>query len=102
MTQRGSQMDDPAEEAEQFRAEVRVFLEEALRGTSAELRAGSWMNADITFSRRLADRGWIGMTWPSQYGGSDRSNMLRYVLLEEMLAAGAPVGAHWIGDRQVG
>src|SRR5690606_36094106 len=48
------------------------------------------------------DKGWIGMRWPKQYGGHERSAFDRYVVLEEMLAAGAPVGAHWIGDRQSG
>jgi len=42
------------------------------------------------------------MTWPKAYGGHDRSPLERYVVLEELLAAGAPVGAHWIADRQTG
>ncbi len=45
-------------------------------------------------------RGWIGMTWPRRYGGGERSMLERYVVTEELLAAGAPVGAHWIADRQ--
>jgi alkylation response protein AidB-like acyl-CoA dehydrogenase len=52
------------------------------------------------FSRRLGARGWIGMTWPRRYGGGGRSMLERYVVTEELLAAGAPVGAHWIADRQ--
>jgi alkylation response protein AidB-like acyl-CoA dehydrogenase len=47
-------------------------------------------------------RGWIGMTWPKKYGGHERSFLERYVVLEEMLAAGAPVSAHWVADRQSG
>jgi alkylation response protein AidB-like acyl-CoA dehydrogenase len=42
------------------------------------------------------------MTWPRLYGGHERSALERYVLLEELLAAGAPAGAHWIADRQSG
>ena len=42
------------------------------------------------------------MTWPKKYGGHERSALERYVVLEEMLAAGAPVGAHWVADRQSG
>jgi alkylation response protein AidB-like acyl-CoA dehydrogenase len=42
------------------------------------------------------------MTWPKKYSGHERSAIERYVLLEELLAAGAPVGAHWIADRQSG
>jgi alkylation response protein AidB-like acyl-CoA dehydrogenase len=42
------------------------------------------------------------MTWPKQYGGHERTAFERYVLIEEMLAAGAPVGFHWTADRQSG
>ncbi|MCY1363089.1 Acyl-CoA dehydrogenase FadE34 [compost metagenome] len=42
------------------------------------------------------------MTWPKRYGGHERSALERYVVLEELLAAGAPVGAHWVADRQSG
>jgi alkylation response protein AidB-like acyl-CoA dehydrogenase len=50
----------------------------------------------------MGQRGWIGMTWPKQHGGHERSALERYVVLEEMLAAGAPVALHWIADRQSG
>jgi hypothetical protein len=50
----------------------------------------------------MGQRGWIGMTWPTRYGGHARSALERYVVLEEMLAHGAPVSAHWIADRQSG
>src|SRR5215510_6975538 len=33
-------------------------------------------------------------------GGGERSMLERYVVTEELLAVGAPVGAHWIADRQ--
>jgi alkylation response protein AidB-like acyl-CoA dehydrogenase len=59
---------------------------------------GSHRSAE--FSRRLGARGWIGMTWPKRYGGGERTMLERYVVTEELLAAGAPVGAHWIADRQ--
>ena len=42
------------------------------------------------------------MTWPKKYGGHERTFLERYVVLAEMLAAGAPVGAHWVADRQSG
>jgi alkylation response protein AidB-like acyl-CoA dehydrogenase len=50
----------------------------------------------------LAAAGYIGMTWPTHYGGRERHALERYVVLEELLAAGAPVGMHWIADRQSG
>lgn len=54
------------------------------------------------FSRALGERNWIGMTWPRQYGGHERSAIERFVVTEELLAAGAPVRAHWVADRQSG
>ncbi|WP_206931925.1 acyl-CoA dehydrogenase family protein [Roseococcus thiosulfatophilus] len=88
--------------AEALRAELRAFLAEAGRAWTPEIRARSWMGFDRDFSREVGARGWIGMTWPKAYGGHERSGLERVVVLEEMLAAGAPVGAHWIGDRQSG
>lgn len=85
-----------------FRAEIRAFLKEELAGLSSVTKAHSWAYFDAAFSRKMARRGWIGMVWPKQYGGHERSSIERYVLLEELLAAGAPVGAHWIADRQSG
>jgi alkylation response protein AidB-like acyl-CoA dehydrogenase len=86
--------------AEELRQEVRTFLDEALRGLPAVKRADSWMGFDAQFSRRLGERGWIGMTLPERYGGRQATAFSRYVVIEELLAAGAPVSAHWIADRQ--
>jgi len=58
------------------------------------------MGFDPVFSRKMAERGWIGMAVPTQYGGSDVGPFARYIVVEELLAAGAPVSAHWIADRQ--
>ncbi len=54
------------------------------------------------FSRRCGRAGFIGMTWPTSYGGQERSFLERFVVTEEMLAVGAPVWAHWVADRQSG
>jgi alkylation response protein AidB-like acyl-CoA dehydrogenase len=54
------------------------------------------------FSRALGARGWIGMTFPLEHGGSARTAFERYIVIEELLAAGAPVALHWFADRQVG
>ncbi len=89
-------------EAEALRAEVRAFVAE-------ELAAGRWQRGgdfashyDPEFSRRLGKRGWLGMTWPREYGGQACSMLERLVVTEELLAASAPVAAHWIADRQSG
>jgi alkylation response protein AidB-like acyl-CoA dehydrogenase len=89
-------------EAEVLRGEVRAFLSEAIGPMSVVKRSRSWGGFDRDFSKKMGDRGWIGMTWPKQYGGHERSALERYVVLEEMLAAGAPVSAHWVADRQSG
>lgn len=89
-------------EAELLRTEVRAFLKSELAGRPPRKRAESWNGFDLVFSGKLGERGWIGMTWPKRYGGHERSALHRYVVLEEMLAAGAPVAAHWIADRQSG
>ena len=89
-------------EAEQLRGEVRAFLRETMGGMASAERARSWSGYDPGFSRKLGERGWLGMTWPKKYGGHERSYAERYAMLEEVLAAGAPVGAHWVADRQSG
>ena len=93
---------DAPEDAAALRAEVRGFLTEHAPNFTPEIRARSWMGFDRDFTRAVGAKGWIGMCWPSEFGGAERSFLERNIVLEEMLAAGAPVGAHWIGDRQSG
>jgi len=88
------------EAAEALRADVRRFLDEALAGMSADRRARSWLGFDAEFSRALGARGWIGLALPREYGGGGRDAFARFVLVEELLARGAPVSAHWIAERQ--
>jgi alkylation response protein AidB-like acyl-CoA dehydrogenase len=83
-----------------FRQQIRRFLS---RDPAAQTpRADCWSQFDAGFSRRLAEEGLLGLTWPKQYGGQERSALERFILLEELLAAGVPVAAHWISERQVG
>jgi alkylation response protein AidB-like acyl-CoA dehydrogenase len=84
-----------------LRAKVREIVAE--HGvTDPVARANCWSKPDPAFSRKLGAAGLLGMVWPRAFGGHERSAMERYVVLEELLAAGAPVGAHWIADRQTG
>ena len=85
-----------------LRTEVRAFVADWLKRAPPVKRAESWNGFDAGFSRAIGARGWIGMCWPKQYGGHERSALERYVVVEEMLAAGAPVAAHWFSDRQSG
>jgi alkylation response protein AidB-like acyl-CoA dehydrogenase len=92
-----------SEAAEQVRAEVREFLAAERAAGTYETHVDTWLSGvDPAFSRTLGERGWLGMTWPKRYGGHERSAMERYAVTEELLAAGAPVAAHWIADRQSG
>jgi alkylation response protein AidB-like acyl-CoA dehydrogenase len=92
-----------SEAAEQVRGEVREFLAAELAAGTFQTHVDTWLSGvDPAFSKKLGERGWLGMTWPKQYGGHERSAMERYAVTEELLAAGAPVAAHWIADRQSG
>ncbi|MCM3388244.1 acyl-CoA dehydrogenase family protein [Ureibacillus chungkukjangi] len=90
-------------EQELFREEVRTFLQQELQRRTFQTKCDSWLSgSDPAFSRIIAEQGWIGMTWPKEYGGAERSSIDRYILTEEFLAIGAPVAAHWFADRQTG
>jgi alkylation response protein AidB-like acyl-CoA dehydrogenase len=63
----------------------------------------TWMNGySKEFSEELAAHGWIGMTWPTEFGGGGRPPIERLIVAEEMIAAGAPIAASWFADRQMG
>ena len=90
------------ESAAALRAEVRAFLAGALEDVPASERALSWDACNPRFSRRMGAAGLIGLSFPAEYGGRGRSQLERFVVLEECLAAGAPTGFHWFADRQSG
>jgi acyl-CoA dehydrogenase-like protein len=89
--------------AAELRARVRAFLAEERAADAWRPRADVWLSGwDERFTRELGRRGWLGMTVPTEYGGAGASPLDRYVVTEELLAAGAPVAAHWVADRQIG
>ena len=83
-----------------LRQQVREFLSRELAGYSPEYRSNSWSAIDRGFSQKLGAAGFLGITLPQEYGGRGLTNLERYVVSEELLYAGAPVGFHWITDRQ--
>jgi alkylation response protein AidB-like acyl-CoA dehydrogenase len=88
-------------EQQAFRQEIREFLAQEV--SPQTVTEDGWIvGFSREFSLKLGARGWIGLTWPKQYGGQARSYLDRVVLTEELLRAGAPAAAHWLGDRQVG
>lgn len=92
---------DWPDSAPSLRQKVRQLVE-AHGVTDPVRRANCWTKADPSFSRKLGEARLLGMTWQKEYGGHEMSQLERYVVIEELLAAGAPVGAHWIADRQSG
>ncbi len=85
-----------------LRQQVRDLVAEHVNPSDPALLTNCWSVADPAFSRTLGAAGLLGMSWPKALGGHERSTLERYIVLEELLAAGAPVGAHWIADRQTG
>ena len=92
-----------SEEQEKFRQEVRDFLEGEIKQGLWQPSCDAWiMGHDPEFTKRVSQRGWIGLTWPKEYGGQGRSFVDRLILTEEMLRYGAPAACHWFADRQIG
>ncbi len=85
---------------EELRAEVREFVAESFPFGRYLPQLGINAEASPEFSRRLGERGWLGMVIPEEYGGPGRTAVERFVVVEELLVAGAPISAHWVGDRQ--
>ncbi|MDE8344632.1 MAG: acyl-CoA dehydrogenase family protein [Acidocella sp.] len=92
----------PPPDATALRNQVRAFITANIKRDDPRRLVNSWAVPDHDFTRALGEAGYIGMVLPTEYGGGGRSQTERYVVLEELLAAGAPVGLHWIADRQTG
>ena len=90
-------------ECEKLRKEVRAFLADEIAAGTFNPFQPNREDADAReFCRRVGERGWIGMTWPKQYGGHERSFLERYVVTEEMRVANAPTRRFFVADRQSG
>lgn len=86
-----------------LRQEVRDFLaDERAAGHYRPACNGYSMGWSPELSRKIGARGWIGMTWPTRYGGGGRCSGERLAVVEELVASGAPVAAHWVAERQIG
>ena len=84
--------------AEALRQQIRRFLQAEIDAGTFVPSRNTWSNTNAAFSRQCGRAGFIGMVWPKRYGGHERSALERYVMTEEMLASGAPVGAHWVAE----
>lgn len=85
----------------ELRQEVRDFLAAELPEDRIPA-LGMAAEHDPEFSRKLAAAGWVGMAIPPEYGGHGRTAVERFIVTEELLSAGAPIGAHFVADRQTG
>jgi acyl-CoA dehydrogenase len=82
--------------------EVRSYLHKRRLEGAFEPHCDAWADDwNPQFSQELAARGWVGMTIPESWGGGGRAHAERFVVAEEILAAGAPVAAHWVTERQI-
>jgi hypothetical protein len=89
-------------EAEEFRAEIRAWLDENLPSDFAELRGEAKRAFNEQWVRKLYEGGWICASWPQEYGGKGLTTMQQVVLSEEFAKAGAPMRADFFGDTLVG
>ncbi len=87
-------------EDEAIRARIKALIKATVGSLPPHIRARSWMGHDAAFSRALGKAGFLGLTLPTEYGGGGLGPFARFVVVEELLSVGAPVAAHWIGDRQ--
>jgi alkylation response protein AidB-like acyl-CoA dehydrogenase len=98
--------DTPEEAA--FRAEVRAWLQASAPDDLPELVAPSAIRdlEDVgkakQWSRKLADAGYAGLTWPPEFGGGGHSLSFQAIYLEEAAAVQAPVHLGVIGVGMVG
>lgn len=87
----------------QYRERVRSLIAERRAAGTFSSRPDSWLRSfDLGFSAAMAERGLLGLSWPRRFGGAEQGAVTRLAVTEELLRAGAPVAAHWIGDRQIG
>ena len=90
------------DELASLRGAVRAFVAEQIGRGAWQPQVDGWLSGwNPQFSKELAARGWVGMAIPQEYGGHGAGALARYVVIEELLAAGAPVAAHWMADRQI-
>ena len=91
-------------EEKNFKSQLSSFLDDVLpndwHGPADESRDDHWvLNQDI--KKGLAKRGWLVMSWPKKYGGSDSSPMINTIFAEEMAYRRAP-GHDRFGTRMFG
>ncbi|MFP5322720.1 MAG: acyl-CoA dehydrogenase family protein [Acidimicrobiia bacterium] len=92
------------EEAEQFRAEIRSWLEANLPEDWGQREMTAEEKAEFSkqWNAKLFEGGWICASWPKEYGGKGLTTMQNVVLNEEFARVGAPMRGDFFGDTLVG
>ena len=93
-------------EAEEFRTEIRGWLEENLPAgwfdDDFEMSDDERARFNVEWPSKLFQGGWICATWPTEYGGKGLTTMQGVVLAEEFARAKAPMRGDFFGDTLVG
>ncbi|HEX6417645.1 MAG TPA: acyl-CoA dehydrogenase family protein [Acidimicrobiales bacterium] len=81
------------EAEEQLRSELRAYYDELLdEDTRRELRHGEGVGPVMRrVVRRMGADGWLGIGWPTEYGGQGRGPVEQFIFFDESMRAGAPV-----------
>jgi len=93
---------DLAPEEQAFQAEVEAFLAEhaspdVMDAQPEQLSQTVDTPAKRAFMRKLAERGWLGMSWPKEYGGQEKSGIYDFILTEALSRWGAPQPGKGVG-----
>jgi alkylation response protein AidB-like acyl-CoA dehydrogenase len=84
-----------SEEQQRFRAEVEAFLDEreaveVMDPTRENMAQICDTPERRAFMAEVGERGWLGLTWPEEYGGSGGDGVYEYLLNEALARRGAP------------
>ena len=81
-------------EDEHFRKEIREFLAAEWPGGTGDASPDSEEEflLERSFEKKLAERGWLTLAWPKEYGGAGASNLRQAIMKEECTFARAPIG----------
>jgi alkylation response protein AidB-like acyl-CoA dehydrogenase len=86
---------DFTEEQQAFREDVIAFIEESHDPEVMDVTRENMSQLVDTpkrraFMKKIGERGWLGMTWPKEYGGSEGEGVYEFILNEELARVGAP------------
>jgi len=80
-----------------FRAEAIDWLDQTLPGRPEGAGRGAKERASRWWQERLAEGGWAGITWPTEYGGRGLSIVHEAIFLEESAKRDAPEPLNLLG-----